>query len=98
MLDDVGAHTLGGRGGEGDHRRVRKEVAKLRDLAVFRPKIVPPFRDAVGLVDGKRGNAPGAEIFLPVVEHEALGSGVEQAVFAIVQAAQPGSGFGGAEE
>ena len=49
------------------------------------------------LVDGNGVDIPGAEIVLPVVEHQALGRGVEQAVFPLVQSAQAGPGLGGTE-
>ncbi len=42
-----------------------------------------PIARRMGFVDGEGGDVPGAEVFLPVVEHEALGGGVEEGKMAV---------------
>jgi hypothetical protein len=94
VFNDVGADAVGRGGGEGDEGDFGEEVAELGDLAVFGAKIVAPLGDAVGFIDGQTSDVPGAEVFLPVIEHEALRSDVEQAVFAAVEAGEAGAGGG----
>ena len=58
LLDDVAAHAVGGRGGQGDGRRVAQQLAKIAQPGVIGAKIVPPLADAMGLVDGQQLAAP----------------------------------------
>ena len=51
-LLDVGAHLVGGGGGEGYDGRLANLVDDGPDAAVLRPEVVAPLRDAVRLVDG----------------------------------------------
>ena len=90
MPDNVHADPLGGGRGERGDGHIRQQSPQAFELAVFRAKIVPPFRDAVRLVNREGGDVPGAEVLLPVVEHQPLGSGVEQAELSLVQPAQAG--------
>src|SRR4051794_5098525 len=60
LLGDVAPHAFGGGGGERVQRRLRKELAQLAELAVFRTKIVTPLADAMRLIDRERGHARAA--------------------------------------
>ncbi len=55
MVEDVAQHARLGRRGQADHRRRRSVAAELpdeaADVAVVRPEIVAPFREAMRLVD-----------------------------------------------
>jgi len=51
LLDDVATHPVGGRGRQGDGGRVAQQAAEIAEPGVVGAKIVPPFADAVGLVD-----------------------------------------------
>ena len=62
-------------------------------MAILRAEVMAPFADAVRLVDGEQVDVPGLEIFQKAGEHEAFGRDVEQAEFAIVQAAKAWAGF-----
>ena len=97
VSDDIRANPLGRGGGEGHDGHLGQDVAKLGDLAEFGTKVVPPLGDAVGLVDGDGGDFPTGEIFLPLLEHEALGGYVEKSKLAAVEAGHAGAGFGGRE-
>ena len=81
VFNDVSADALRGRSGECHYRHFGKDVAELRDLAKLRPKIVPPFRYAMRLVDRERRDVPASEILLPLGQHQTLGSDVEEAKF-----------------
>ena len=95
--DDVGADALGGRGRQRHERHVRQRRPQPGELTVLGPEVVAPFRDAVRLVDGQATDFPAFEVLLPALEHEPLGRGVEELVFALVQAAQAAPGFVGVE-
>ena len=43
-----------------------------------------PLGNAMGFVNGHGSDIPGAEVFLPVVEHEALWCRVEELVATLV--------------
>ena len=58
VLDDVGADTAGGGGGERHHGDAGESRAECGELAIFWAEIVAPFGDAVGLVDGDAGDIP----------------------------------------
>jgi len=68
-LFDVGAHPLGCGGGQGDTNRVPERVTQPAQLTVFRPEIMAPLRNTMGLVNGhavdfhrrKQGKGPGAQ-------------------------------------
>ena len=51
-LDDIGLHPQGGGGGKGGDRRFGKPIDQLRQMEIIGTEIMPPFRDAVGFVDG----------------------------------------------
>ena len=62
QTDDIGAHALRCRGRQRHHRRLRKQIAHRGKLAVFRPKIMAPFADAMGLVNGEQIDVPLLQI------------------------------------
>ena len=51
QLDDVAPHPIGGRGRQGDRRRIAQQAAEMAEPGVVGAKIVPPLADAMGLVD-----------------------------------------------
>ena len=93
MGDNVLAHPLRGGGGERHEGHAGKMIAQIGDLPVFRPEIMAPFADAMGLVNGDEPDLPALQIGDHAREHQALGRGVEQTVFPLMQAAQPPPGF-----
>ena len=56
ILLDVGAHLVGGRGGERDNRGLAYFVHDRPDAPVLRTEVVSPLRDTVCLVDGIERN------------------------------------------
>jgi hypothetical protein len=56
-FDDLLAGQAIGGGGEGDARDPGPALMQQVELDVLGPEVVPPLRDAVGLVDGKEGDA-----------------------------------------
>ncbi len=58
--DDLLARGGIGRGGDRDHLRVAERVRGGAQLHVFRPEVVAPLRDAMGLVDGEAVAASAA--------------------------------------
>ncbi len=50
---DVCPDSFGGSGGDGDTGGIGQAIANVDELAVFGAKIVAPFGDAVGFVDGQ---------------------------------------------
>ena len=67
QLDHLGAHSLGCRGGEGDHGRANgKRRDERSDAQIRRPEILTPLRHAVSLVDGDQGyRRPRGELLEP---------------------------------
>ena len=51
LLDDVDPDPLGGRCRERHHRHVREVRPQFFQLAIFRPKIVTPFADAMRFIN-----------------------------------------------
>ena len=97
LLDDVGPDALGGGGGQRHQRHAGKLVAKRRDLPVFRPEIMAPFADAMGLVDGEQVHVPFLQILEKAGQHQPLGGDIEQLELALVEPAQAGPGKAGGE-
>jgi len=72
LLPDVGPGLRDRRGGEGHDRDLRELLFYERQPAVLGPEVVPPLRDAVGLVDGhepeiallQESEEPGLEALL----------------------------------
>ena len=55
-LDDLGASAGGGGRGEGNAGYLGKVLLEQVELQVIGPEIVPPLRDAMGLVNGEQRN------------------------------------------
>ena len=86
--DDVRANALGSRGRERHHRRIWNQVAQLRELPIFRAKVMTPFADAMRLVNGEQVHVPLLQIGQKPGKHQPLRRDVEQAELAVVDAAQ----------
>ena len=97
VRDDVGAHALGRGGGERHHGHAGQRGPEFGELAIFGSEIMAPLGDAVRLVDRKRGDVPFFQVLVPTLEHEPFGRGVEQAILAAVQAAEPRACLGSVE-
>src|SRR5262249_27964611 len=76
----------GSRRGQSHHRRLGKQLAQLRQLAILGTKIVSPLADAVRFVDGYLIYVPASQIGQKTGEHQALRRDIEQLVFSIAQA------------
>ena len=97
MFYDILSHALCGCCRERHERNVGKPLAQLRDLAILWAEIVAPLGNAVSLINRDRRQIPGAEIFLPMIKHEALWRCVEKPVAALVQTGKAGFGLFDAE-
>src|SRR6266446_2376771 len=82
LLDDVAANALRGAGGEGGDGAVRKNLAQTAELAVLRAEFMAPLGNAVGLVDGEKGNGEALQPVHRAAERNALRRQIEQLVFA----------------
>src|SRR6201999_1451382 len=60
-LDDLAAGEVIGRGGQRDARHVGKALRYDRQADIFRPKVMPPLRHAMRLVDRKQRDLRAAE-------------------------------------
>ena len=61
LLHDVPPHPLRRRRRQRQQRRPREHVAKLPQVAVVRPELVPPLGDAMRLVDGDQAHPQPAQ-------------------------------------
>ena len=93
MFDDVRPNAFGGRGRKRHEWHGRKMLAQFGKLAVFGPEIVAPFADAMRFIHRDEADLPPLQIAEKTGEHEPFRRDVEEAVFAIVQAAQAGARF-----
>ena len=57
----IAAHFFGCRRRVGVHARLRKRFLEDAQLAVFRPKVMAPGTNAMGLVDGQQGDLAACE-------------------------------------
>ena len=78
LADDVGAHLRGRRRRVGVNGGLREQLLQDTKLAVFRPEVVPPLADAVGLIDREEGRPGLAQPLREAGHHEPLGGDVEQ--------------------
>jgi hypothetical protein len=60
-IDDLLAGKLIGRGSQRDARHLREALGYHRQTDIFRPKVVPPLRYAMRLVDRKQGDPRAAQ-------------------------------------
>src|SRR5437868_3260359 len=77
MFDDVAADAFGGCSGKGNDWNGRKTCAQLAEVTIFRPEIVPPLANAMGLIDGELGNVPIQCSFEEAIEREPLRREIE---------------------
>ena len=74
----VGAHLVGGGGGEGYYRCHAYLFYRAAYLSVFRTEVVAPLRDAVGLVDGIERHLDLLEELYVFLLVERFGSHIQQ--------------------
>ena len=73
LLDDVLADALGGGGRERQHGNIGKPLRSyLLQTAVFRPEIMTPLADAVGLVHRKGRSFPTLQAGQKIWQHQPL--------------------------
>src|SRR6185437_8569586 len=81
LIDNVVPHMARRARGERRYRNFREFTSEVFQLPVLGPEVVPPFRDAVRLVNYKERNRSSFEPFDRVVANEALRRKVEKPVF-----------------
>ncbi len=77
-VQHVAAGSLVGGGGERHHGHLGEPLLEPAERRVFRPKIVAPLGDAVGLVDGEQAEWQLRQPIHELVLQQALGGDVEQ--------------------
>ena len=82
MFEDLVAHDGCGGGRAGQHTGLWQPLEQLADLHVLGAKVVPPFADAVGLVDGDQRAVEFSHQVAEAVKGEALGGHVDELVLA----------------
>ncbi len=83
LVLDVIAHLLSGRCGERDERRVFAQLSEYSQVAVVRPELVSPLRDAVGLVHGDQADFKRVQELLETGLNDALRRDVQQLEIAL---------------
>ena len=101
LLDDVAAHAFCGAGSEGGDGAVGKNLAQAAELAILRAEFMAPLGNAMGFVDGEKGEGETLEPFHGAAEGDALRRQIEQLVLAggglLKDAAAVFSGSGGVQ-
>src|SRR6266404_2112094 len=82
LLDDVAANAFRGAGGEGCDGAVGKNLAQATKLAVLRAEFMAPLGNAMGFVDGEKGNGEALQPVHRVAKGDALRRQIEKLVFA----------------
>src|SRR5690554_5080191 len=77
-LDDFGAATLIGRGGQGQARHLRKALGQHAELEILGAEIMPPLRNAVRLVDSKQADIAALKQPQGGFAQQAFGGEIEQ--------------------
>src|SRR5580704_3036543 len=80
LPDDVRAGWRVGGGRHRDELKIADRLRRLREAEVFGPEIVPPLRDAMGLVDGEDIGSRLAKKGGRIRTSEALRRDVEEAI------------------
>ena len=78
LLHDVRRHPIRRRRRQRRHRRIRETTRQLRELPVVGPKLVPPLRDAVRLIDRDQLRRRRVHQVREALRVDPLGSHVEQ--------------------
>ena len=89
LLDDVAAHPVGGRGGQGQRGRVAQQAAEVAQPGVVGAEVVPPLADAMGLVDRQQLDPRRADRIAKTPAAEPLRRHVNQAELAGRHPIQP---------
>ena len=55
LFGNIVTDLLGRRGGISTDSDIGKNLLQNAKLAIFRPKVVPPYTDAMGFIDGNKG-------------------------------------------
>ena len=76
--DHVGRHARRGGGGGRDYRAGPERPGSVGEAEVVGPEVVPPLRDAVGLVDHEQADPRGAHPLEEAGGGEPLGGHVEE--------------------
>src|SRR6266852_6094968 len=82
LLDDVAANTLRGAGGERGDGTPGKNLAQATELAVLRAEFMAPLGNAMGFVDGEKGNWEAFQPVHCVAKGDTLRRQIEQLVLA----------------
>src|ERR1700732_4887618 len=86
LPDDVRAGWRVGGGRHRDELKITDRLRRLREAEIFGPEIVPPLRDAMGLVDGEDIGARLAKKGGRTGPHEALRRDIGEPITAAPQA------------
>ena len=86
LFQDVVAHLLGRARREAGNRQIRKACAQPAQLAVVRPELVSPFRNAVCFVYREESYWNPAQPVESVLPGQALGRQIQQPVIAALRA------------
>ena len=96
-LHNLGAGARVGGGGERQARHRRKAIGQQPELDVLGSEVVPPLRDAVGLIDGEQRQGfrsrQGRQLLQQVSGQQPFRRHVEQVQPALLQAALHGRGL-----
>ncbi len=82
LIKDVVPHPPGGARRKSGDGPVRKMGAQAAQLAVFGAKFVPPFRDAVRLIDGEECDRNALQPANRIGARQTLGRKIQQPVLA----------------
>src|ERR1700730_5282669 len=80
LADDVRARWRVGGGRHGDELKIADRLRRLREAEIFGPEIVPPSRDAMGLVDGEDIGSCLAKKCRRIRTHEAFWRDIDEAI------------------
>ena len=82
LANDVMPHALRGACGEGRDRAVRKMSAQAAELAVFRPELVAPFRNAMRFVNREEQNRHALQPVDGVLARQPLRGKIQETISA----------------
>ena len=77
LRQNIVADLARGAGREGRDGNVGEALAQRAELAILRPELVTPFRDAVRLIDGEKADGDARQPFEHILAHDAFGGDVE---------------------
>ena len=97
LADDVRAHVGRRRGGDGEDGDVGEAGERVADIKVIGTEVVSPLADAVGLVDGEKGEFGAGDGLQETRAAKALGGDVDELVLAEHHRVEAGGHLGGGE-